>query len=188
MCRYWIYTIPSGLVILLLAVVFAGPSRADVAAWLPFSIVTLSFITVAIHGIRQRCHPGNVFPNDGRGDETSLQPHRTHQPMYRFLNEPGPIYIRQPSIPQAALTEKSTLTLSSTPARARPSWGYRVLEFFVDPAAFCGRQQLSRRSSQASLEGPRDRDAAPAPPGGGEDIPPDAELGMGSPLLGLETI
>jgi hypothetical protein len=170
---------------LLLAVVSAGPSRADVAAWLPFSIVTLSLSTVAIHNIRQRHHPGNVNPN-GHADDTSPRLYMAHQSIYRFLTEPGPMYIRQPSTPQATLTERSTLTLSSTPARARPSWGHRVLEFFVDPAAFWNDQQPSRRFSQTSLEGPRGRDAARNLPGGGEDLPPDAELGIYSPLLGLD--
>lgn len=183
--EYWVYTIPPGLVILLLAVVFAGPSRADVAAWLPFSIVTLSLTTVAIRDIRRRHRPGNVTP-DGHADDTSPRLYMAHQSIIRFLKEPGPVYIRQPSTPQATLTERSTLTLSSTPARARPSWGHRVLGFFVDPAAFWNNQLPSRRSSQTSLEGSCGRDAAPNLPGGGEDLPPDAELGMYSPLLGLD--
>ncbi|ROW10925.1 hypothetical protein VMCG_01012 [Cytospora schulzeri] len=184
---YGIYILPTGLVVVLLVAILAGPARADVAAWLPLSIVTLSFITVAAHSILHPRRLGNIILNS-HSDNSSLQKHRKHQPMYRFQVEPGPIYIRPPSSPPATCTKKSidtTLTLSSTPARARPSWGHQVLELFVNPATFQSGHQLSRGSSQDTIAYPCDLDEA-ALPDDGEDISTDAEHRMYNPLLGLD--
>ncbi|KUI54036.1 hypothetical protein VP1G_01304 [Cytospora mali] len=174
--NYWIYTIPSGLTIVLLAALFAGPSRADLAAWLPFFVVALSFITVALNEFKQRRRAGNIVAGDYSDDTSSLR-HRNHHPivMARFLNEPVPQYLQRWGFPQPTSTVRSrdTLTLSSTPAQARPSWGSRVLEFFVNPPVFWSSQPPSRRSSQNPLEG-------------SHDFPPHSEHGLASPSLGLE--
>ena len=174
---------------MLSVVTLAGPSRADLAAWLPLSVSTLSVITVIIRDARQYHRAGVVSPNDHGDDASSLgeddlqQQHRHHHSavIQRFLDEPDP---RPSRFSHIAFTERSrgtTLTLSSTPAQVRPSWGSRVLKFFVDPAAAWRSRQLSRSPSPSSFEAPEEREASPMDEA--EDPLSDAERGLTSPLL-----
>lgn len=169
-------------------VTLTGSPLTDVTVWLPPSIVTLSVITVVINDGRKRCFACDADPNSHR-DYDSLsrgyneeQQHGRHQPTVfrRFLNEPVPGYIfRAPNFSQSTPTERSggsTLTLSSTPAQARPSWGWRVLEFFVDLKAVLARQQPPRRSGQSSPEDTHDRAATVALLDGNMNNQPDLKL------------
>lgn len=174
---------PPGLVIVLLTAVLAGPTRADLAAWLPLYVVTLGFITVTIRDFQQRRRPGTVGAVIGHDEgSNSSRQHRMLQPIRRFLNETGPLYLRQSSSFQARSTmgpADATLTLSSTPAQARRSWGPRVLQYFVDPAALW--------ESRSSVGFPQGHDAADLSDGG-EDLLSKSEHGTYSPWLGLDTM
>lgn len=153
------FTIPLGLAILLLFAVLAGPSRMDLAAWLPLYVTTTSLLTVSLAPILGRFAGGgstissatnNLISSaimdvdddpDDDNDDDDEAPSQHDRPdsaaMTRWEQEPPARYHLLSHhhharwAPLSARTP-TTLSLSSTPGPPRSSWGSRVLSFWPD--------------------------------------------------------
>ncbi|KAF3769096.1 hypothetical protein M406DRAFT_327502 [Cryphonectria parasitica EP155] len=175
------YTGPPGLVLLLVIIIPAGPFRTDLVAWLPLYLATLSLVTASVAHIMD----WPPAATDRSADRIDLENQDDTEPdvegrggppspaVVRWMSELPSRYVFGLDHDHSRLVSYSdrrsgtTMSLSSTPGHARPSWGWRVLGFWLDPLALAlGRQRPPpRRLSHDSLDEPLDPyhdDVAPA--------------------------
>ncbi|KAK4218185.1 hypothetical protein QBC37DRAFT_7188 [Rhypophila decipiens] len=151
--RFGPYTAPPALLLLLLAVLPAGPSRKDLIPWLPLFIVSCSLGTVAVDkaskhlrlrrgselmaddfsGVAIDSWSENSFRtvSDRQGRRTPSQSNRLH-PLYFGRFGPSSQYSYQ-------ARSESDITLGGVIGQPRPSWdaqtqGYFETEATLDPA------------------------------------------------------
>ncbi|KAM7194305.1 hypothetical protein V8F20_008052 [Naviculisporaceae sp. PSN 640] len=154
--RFGPYTAPAGLLLLLLAVLFAGPSRKDLVPWLPLFIVSCSLVTVAIHeaseDLRRRRRSG-LIQHELSGvsiDSWSEDSFRTASTRYgrrapSQSNRLHSIYFGHngPSSHYSCPTRSgSDITLGDVIGQLRPTWDAQTqghfdteaADIFLDPA------------------------------------------------------
>jgi len=147
------FTATAALVLLLVAVLAAGPARTDLIPWLPLFIASLSLVTVVIHDVSQRIAPRPPsFNGDEAGDDdlsgvsTDTWSHRSlgtistqqRSQSAHESNRLNPIYFARHGPPsrtsQRTGTNVTDITLSGVVAQSRPQWDARTRGYFREAA------------------------------------------------------
>lgn len=138
--RFGRFTAAVAFTLLLVAVLVAGPSRAELIPWLPLFTVALSLITVVIHDIFQ--HDGDVEDEflgvsiDTLSDR-SLRTVSTQRraPLPLESNRFDSLYFARhgPSSTASARTgtDVTNITLTGVVGQRRPQWDDQTLGFFL---------------------------------------------------------
>lgn len=143
-CSVGRYSIPLGLIILLLVAIQGEPTSESFTAWLPLYAATVGIITTSVHHFLKQVlwatEPS--FRNDGDDvswpESTTGQQQETQQipAITRWMGEPlQPLarYVLGQCSHQVSPSEGSAATLSlSSTGRVRTSWGSHVRGFWDD--------------------------------------------------------
>lgn len=181
-CSVGRFTIPLGLVVLVALI--SGPTRAGIEAWLPLYITTVDIVTVSIWHILKQIVQANLpspdnsnIPSTTTSDAPAQQQHRLqNSTMTRWLSEPlapWATYILRQDTRYSPQSERSGSSMSlSSSGQARPSWGPRVLGFW-----------LNSLTSFYSFSARYNNEVGPSD---GEDLFIDVEAGSTTPLFQYE--
>lgn len=146
--RFGPFTAAAALVLLFLAVLAAGPSRAELTPWLPLFIAALSLITVAIYEfLRRHTNPCPLsvsadeecsgVPIDA-GSERSLRTLSTQQSPSQPLesNRMNPLYFDRhgPSSRSSHRTgtDGTEISLSGVVGQRRSDWDPHTQSYFCN--------------------------------------------------------
>ena len=164
------FTAPVALLVLLLVVLFAGPTKKELIPWIPLFFTSSSLITVALHEFsrhfRIRWRP--QFLEDGTlnviADTWSDPSYRARlicdnvgcRPPSESLRH-DPIFFERhgPSSDCTRRTGDSDIALTDVEGRCRSDWDPRALSFF----ALENPRQDTRPAGQTDASYPRDHDS-----------------------------
>lgn len=145
-CSVGRYTVPFGLIVLLLVAMHVGPTDEAFIAWLPLYATTIGIITTSLAHIWEQAFPArNCSSSRENGNTASSLGNMTGQQqespqmsvMARWISEPLQPVARHMlgqdyhQVPQSEVSA-TTLSLSST-GQVRSSWGSLVNSFWTNP-------------------------------------------------------
>ncbi|KXX82842.1 hypothetical protein MMYC01_200552 [Madurella mycetomatis] len=170
--RFGPFTAAAALLLLLTAVLSAGPSRKELIPWLPIFIACLSLITVAIHKISQHMGPRRLSVNaeddfSGVSIDTlsgrsirSAPSQRAPPPVLEssLLNS---LYFTMPGPPSRTSHRTGTtgteLSLSSVAGQIQPDWDPRIQAYFAGEIR--QEQPLEHSNADPSADADSDSDS-----------------------------
>ncbi|KAK4147703.1 uncharacterized protein C8A04DRAFT_24251 [Dichotomopilus funicola] len=177
--RLGLYTIAVALVLLLVAVLAAGPSREDLIPWLPLFIASSSLVTVVMSKISRHFNPCPGLANAESSTEyefSGVSTDTLSDRSFRTLSSlPRPqsafestrlddLYFDRHGPTSVASGRTGTgltdITLSSVEGRYQPHWDARTRSLFMEGFTLPGQDAMEPR-------GPQNRTVSPE----GEDYP-----------------